>query len=73
MLHCKKVFVYINFQNVLVAIKKWSTYFKVTTTVLTPLCRYFYYLQHAYNCNCENLTIKVLEQNNWCKQYFVNI
>jgi len=37
---------YTKFQNVIESIKKW-----------TPLLRYFYYLQHAYN-------IQLLEMNN---------
>ena len=43
-LHRNNVFCLQINQNVLVSTTKWPTYFKVTTTVLRPLCRYFYYL-----------------------------
>ena len=42
----------------MVSIKKLSTYFKVTTTVLTPLCRYLYYLQLACNMQLRELNNK---------------
>ena len=61
------------FQNVLVSIKKWSTYFKVTTTVLMPLYRHFYYLQHAHNMQLRELNNKGARAKTMAQAIFLNI
>ena len=64
---------YKQFQDVLVSIKKWSTYVKVTTTVLTPLCRYFYILQHAYNMQLRELNNKGARAKKMAQAIFLEI
>ena len=64
---------YKKIQNVLVSIKKRSTYFKVTTTVLTPLCRYFYYLQQAYNMKLRELYNKGARPKKMVQAIILNI
>ena len=61
------------FPNVLVSINKWSTYFKVTTTVLKRLCRYFYYLQHAHNIQLRELNNKGARAKKMAQAIFLNI
>ena len=47
--------------------------FKVITTVLTPLCRYFYYLQHAYNMQLRELNNKGARAKTMAQAIFLNI
>ena len=68
-----KYFIYKKFQNVIVSTKKWSIYFKVITTVLTPLCMYFYYLQHAYYIQLRELNNKGARAKTMAQAIVLNI